>query len=351
MQVKKVSEGTVVQFGAGAIGRGFLGQLWTQAGYSVVFVDVQESTIATLNQEKSYPLTLVDNEHTEVLTIAPVRALHGVKDREAVLQALSHCAFAATAVGANTLPAIGRDFLSQISQPLPVFVCENGADAPAKLAETVGANIQILPTVVSRMVSASGSEPYAALPFFAPSTYTNIPNIPNCVRETDAKRWAGIYTRKLLTHNGGHAVLAYYGLQEKKYDIADCLEDPEIVAELHGFWSEVRAAQCAEFGFTDEEMQTHEADLFRRFQNRPLGDTCERVARDPVRKLGGGERLIKAALLCLKHQIAPIHVCRAIHAALQHPDIAPRVKENGKHETLCQLSGLERDHPLFRWFA
>ena len=32
---------TVVQFGAGAIGRGFLGQLWCEAGYEAVFVDVR----------------------------------------------------------------------------------------------------------------------------------------------------------------------------------------------------------------------------------------------------------------------------------------------------------------------
>jgi mannitol-1-phosphate 5-dehydrogenase len=312
---------TVVQFGAGAIGKGFLGQLWTQAGYEVIFVDVQESTIIALNQEKSYSLMLVENAHHEVLTIAPVRALHAVKNSNAILEALDHCTFAATAVGVNTLPTIGRDFLSNIKHPLSIFICENGADAPTRLAETAGNNIQILPTVVSRMVSASGSEPYATLPFFAPESLVDVPDIPNCVRETDSKRWEGIYTRKLLTHNGGHAVLAYHGLLKNKIFIADCLEDTEILAELRGFWSEVRAAQCAEFGWAEAEMLAHDEDLLHRFANRPLGDTCERVGRDPVRKLGQEERLIKAALLCQKHQISTHYVYRAIDAALQHPDI------------------------------
>jgi mannitol-1-phosphate 5-dehydrogenase len=349
MPVKK----TVVQFGAGAIGKGFLGQLWTQAGYEVIFVDVQEQTIATLNQEKCYPLTLVESTHTQMLTISPVRALHAIKDRVAILEELTHCTFATTAVGANALAGIGSDFLAHLTdrtRPLSVFVCENGADAPTKLAETAGGNCQILPTIVSRMVSASGSEPYSTLPYFAPEAMQNIPNIPNCVRETAPQRWSGLYTRKLLTHNGGHAALAYHGLLKSKTTIPDCLTDAELIAELRGFWAEVHAAQCAESGFTNDEMQAHESDLFHRFQNRALGDTCERVARDPMRKLGGEERFIKAALLCLKHQIAPVYICRAIHAALQHPDIVPMVMMLGRQKTLCKLANLKEDHPLMEQF-
>lgn len=44
----------VVQFGAGNIGRGFIGLVLEKAGYHVVFADVNQSLIDKLNHDKSY---------------------------------------------------------------------------------------------------------------------------------------------------------------------------------------------------------------------------------------------------------------------------------------------------------
>ena len=39
-----------VQFGAGNIGRGFIGQLLFQSGYKTTFIDVNDKVISAINQ-------------------------------------------------------------------------------------------------------------------------------------------------------------------------------------------------------------------------------------------------------------------------------------------------------------
>ena len=43
-----------VQFGAGNIGRGFIGALLSQSGYHVVFADVVDKIIDKINEDKTY---------------------------------------------------------------------------------------------------------------------------------------------------------------------------------------------------------------------------------------------------------------------------------------------------------
>ena len=43
-----------VMYGAGSIGRGFIGALFSEIGYEVVFIDVNDDVIQLINQEKTY---------------------------------------------------------------------------------------------------------------------------------------------------------------------------------------------------------------------------------------------------------------------------------------------------------
>jgi len=48
----------LILFGAGKIGRSFIGQLFSRAGYKVVFVDKDERLIEALNRQHSYKLKI-----------------------------------------------------------------------------------------------------------------------------------------------------------------------------------------------------------------------------------------------------------------------------------------------------
>ena len=73
-----------VMYGAGSIGRGFIGALFSEIGYEVVFIDVNDDVIHLINKEKTYPQISM-NEEQPVHWIKNIRAVDG-KDSEAVLK-------------------------------------------------------------------------------------------------------------------------------------------------------------------------------------------------------------------------------------------------------------------------
>lgn len=375
-----------MQFGAGAVGRGFLADLWTAAGYEVVFVDVNEDLVAALNQRRSYPLQLVSNDGTEEKMIGPVRAV-SASDPGAVVAELATCAFAAVAVGPG-VSSVGTDFIAPLllangsagrPEPLNILCCENDQTAPDRLREAalnalpVSASTRnryknrfaCVPTVVGRMVPLYEddqardpllirAEPYRELPFAADQWKGEPPN----VRGLEAKHhFARYLARKLYVHNGGHAVLAYHGYLRGYRHIHECAADTEIAEELRGFWGEANAALAAYDVLTPDtekaaKLKVYEDDLLRRFMNRALSDTVARVARNPARKLHCTERILGVAvdLATLKEKPA-VHALRTAAAALHYDDPADTdaialqeaIKERGVATAFQEYAGCTED--------
>ena len=94
-----------VVFGAGNIGRGFLGQLFFESGYETVFVEAVPSVVDLLNKKKVYPLWVVSEEENEKFEIRNVRAVSAANGA-AVAEELTEASLAATAVGVGNIPKI-----------------------------------------------------------------------------------------------------------------------------------------------------------------------------------------------------------------------------------------------------
>ncbi len=50
----------LVQLGAGNIGRSFIGQIFSRAGWEVVFVDIDSAVIDELNRKRRYTVEVRD---------------------------------------------------------------------------------------------------------------------------------------------------------------------------------------------------------------------------------------------------------------------------------------------------
>ena len=61
---------SAVHFGAGNIGRGFIGQLFAQSGYAVTFIEVNASVVAQLNRDHAYPINVVSEAGNEEIKLA-----------------------------------------------------------------------------------------------------------------------------------------------------------------------------------------------------------------------------------------------------------------------------------------
>ena len=114
--------------------------------------------------------------------------------------------------------------------------------------------------------------------------------------------------------------------------IWQAMEDAAIRETVHAATLESCAALSRAYNEDLTKLTAHADDLFRRFSNRKLMDTVQRVGRDLPRKLGDNERFFGAAGLCEKQGV-PFPAIRACIRAALHI-------ENEKDLTLLQLRGI-----------
>src|SRR3954454_22266297 len=94
--------GVAVHFGAGNIGRGFVGLILHRAGYEVVFADVVGELIDALNSTPSYQVKEVGLDSREE-AVDNYRAINSRNDEPAVIAEIAAADIVTTAVGPTVL--------------------------------------------------------------------------------------------------------------------------------------------------------------------------------------------------------------------------------------------------------
>ncbi len=335
---------TAVQFGAGNIGRGFTGQLFSESGYEVVFVDVIPEVVDALNREGQYTIRIA-SDNPEEIVVRNVRAVNG-RDMDAVAREVAGCDIACTAVGVNVLGTIAKPIRTGLEarqserpdEPLNIIICENMRDAAGALREMVlngasqefrswvGRNVGFSQAVVGRMVPVRTAEERAAdLLGIRVEAYCRLPIDAEALRgQLDPIKgvlprgnFQAYIDQKLFAHNAGHAASAYLGALRGLRYVWECMEDEWVRSRVEGVMRETGEALISRYGLSPDEHWEHVQDLLRRFGNRALGDTVDRVGGDPLRKLGRDDRLVGAALFCMEEGVEPKHVAEAIAAGLR----------------------------------
>ena len=98
------SDNKLVLFGAGKIGRSFIGQLFSRGGYEVVFIDVFKPVIDELNIRHSYRVVVKDANESVIL-VNNVRGVFG-GDEDQVIREIATSRIVAVSVGLHGLKAI-----------------------------------------------------------------------------------------------------------------------------------------------------------------------------------------------------------------------------------------------------
>ncbi len=89
-----------VQFGAGNIGRSFIGQLFSRAGYEVIFIESALPLVRIINKKREYRIIIKRNDTPdEEIVIRNIQALH-IDETQAVRNAILKADYVATSVGA-----------------------------------------------------------------------------------------------------------------------------------------------------------------------------------------------------------------------------------------------------------
>jgi mannitol-1-phosphate 5-dehydrogenase len=307
-----------VHFGAGNIGRGFVGLLLHEAGYEVVFADVNAELIDALAAADSYDVHLVGDE-SETKTVTGFRAINSATDEEALVAEIASADVVTTAVGPRILrfvaPVIARGLAARPADAprLAVMACENAIGATDLLAaelmdglpddDTRGelaARAVFANTAVDRIVPAQA--PDAGIDVTVETFYEWVvdrspfnghePAIPGA-HFVDS---LGPYIeRKLFTVNTGHATVAYTGFVAGATTISQAIGIPAVAEAAEAALAETSAALSAKHGLDPEELAAYRAKILSRFRNPYLVDEVTRVGREPLRKLGRNDRFIGPA--------------------------------------------------------
>jgi mannitol-1-phosphate 5-dehydrogenase len=364
---------TAVHFGAGNIGRGFIGASLQRAGYQVVFADVNDELLEKMKSQGGYRVFIAGHpDETEFYENYTV--LNSQSQRKELTQAIAEADLVTTSVGASVLPyiapaiALGAEARER-KEKLVVMACENAVNATDQLAEEIARHsnsadaLAFCNTAVDRIVpqQAEGSEPDVTVEQFS-EWVIETKNLKNKLDIPDAKfvkKLQPYIERKLFTVNTAHCSVAYLGFRKGFSNTGDALKDPEIKKQLLAVLAETSKALQIRHKLDPKEQQKYIETTVGRLENPLLNDSIERVGRDPMRKLSRNERIVSPAATLAEEGIAPnalllIYGC-ALRFENENDSSATKMQElvlgRTPGEVVQQVSNIQPEHPLFDYLV
>ena len=367
-----------IQFGAGNIGRGFIGAVLSEAGYHVVFADVNEVVVNKINEDKQYTVEIMDTECSKVV-ISNVSAVDSRTPQ--LVEEIAQAEIVTTAVGFGILPRIAGALAAGIAQRyangnnvyLNVIACENGLRASSQLKEYVYAS---LTDEQKAYADDYVGFPDCSVDRIVPPIKSENPidvvvekfyewNVERASIQGEAPEIAGMnladnliayVERKLFTLNTGHAITAYLGVQKGHKTIEQSINDPEIQTVVRAAMQESGEGLVAKYGFDHDAHFAYIEKIIGRFKNPHLQDDVTRVGREPLRKLSANDRLIKPTVTAREHGFATPSLVKGIAAALrynnpedpQSVELQQAIAELGAAAALAKYSGLALDDALIQ---
>ena len=364
-----------IQFGAGNIGRGFIGAVLSEAGYHVVFADVNELVVNKINEDGKYTVAIMDTECTEQV----ITNISAVDSRSPELaKEIAQAQVVTTAVGLGILPRIAGALAAGIAERqaqgvteyLNVIACENGLRASSQLKDHVYSHLTD--------EQKAYADEYVAFPDcsvdrIVPPIKSENPidvvvekfyewNVERASIKGDlqmegmnlADNLIAYIERKLFTLNTGHAITAYLGNLKGLGTIADSIADEEIYTIVKAAMQESGEGLVAKYGFDHDAHFAYIDKIIGRFRNPHLQDDVTRVGREPLRKLSANDRLIKPTMTAIEHGFATPNLVLGIGAALhynnpedpQSVQLQQAISEVGVAKAFEQFSGVSADSEL-----
>ena len=371
--------GKAIMIGAGQIGRGFIGQMLSVSGYEVVFMDVAQDLIDSINETGGYQVFLLGEEDSPQ-HITGVRAVNSssplAKDE------FRDAALAATACGPNILPKVAPLIAEGIraritsgnTQPMDIIGCENMSGASETLKGFVygmlspeeqsfaDQYIGFPNCEVSRIVVPTKGLPPLAVKVEkykewivdSSSAKTDL----QCIDGLELSENVDAYMARKIFSLTGHAMLGYLGYVAKHKTIWQAVYDYDIYKEVYGALRECSAAWSAKYSLPEMEFMDYCTLMLVRFADQWVSDPVTRPAREPIRKLSVNERFFGQALTACEYGIEPQHIMTGVKAvcAYDNPEDAEAVRlqemisSRGVVASLCEITGLPETHALMKYY-
>jgi mannitol-1-phosphate 5-dehydrogenase len=368
-----------VHFGAGNIGRGFIGLLLNHSDYYVNFVDLNDALIDALKSRNEYTVELID-DNSEKVVINNVSGINSKHELDLLKQKLIEADLITTAVGVSILPIIAKSLVSAIEERthqkiesyLNIIACENTIEGSTKLKNA------LLP-----LLSESALEYIDKWVGFPDSAVDRIvPNQKNedilWVKVEPFYEWVidqtkikgkleieGVHLtnnleayieRKLFTVNTGHTTAAYAGFLLGYPTILEAMQDDSVVKLVEKVLNETGTMLVKKHGFDESLQKEYVQKTIKRFMNPSIIDEVTRVGRSPIRKLSKGDRFIKPMLECDALELTYEGLVQSTVNALKFDCVEDEesvklqsmIQEMGLENALIEVTGLEKGHPILQ---
>jgi mannitol-1-phosphate 5-dehydrogenase len=338
-----------VIIGPGKVGCGYLAPLLLNSGWEVVLA---ARTAMTADRIRSAGRFNVRVAGGGVQDVGPVRAvITGTPEFDL---AVAEADLLLTSVGVDKVtrlaPAVAQALGERDPErPIDLWVVENQNCAPeleAAVRTHAGREGSSLPHVgfsggVAGVAVAHGGwvpgrptefvrDDVETLDLDATRLLCDTPRLPGVRRVRD---YLASLHEKLFVFNAGHAISAYLGSLRAHHTIDEAVADPLLRPLIVGCLIESKRALLRLHNGSGDDVAGAVSATVRRFSNTALADPIPRVARDPIRKLSPGERLLGPATL-IQHTSGrvPAHLALGVAGALLY-----RSDEDGQSARLAGM--------------
>ena len=364
-----------LHFGAGKIGRGFIGALLRQSGYSVMFADALPQVVDAINRDGGYDVHIVGNQ-TIVQRVEGVSAI--VASSDLTVEQFVDVDIVTTAVSMTHLADVAKvvarglemRYAAGITKPINILCCENGIRATSHLRalvaertdlSVVGQNVGFVDCCVDRIVPIItmnnpldvAVEPYFEWCIDRTAVVGELPHLPDAhfVEDIDA-----YISRKLFTLNTAHCATAYLGAHKGYKYIHEAICDADVREIVVGVMRESSSALVRKYHLSMEEQMKYAEKILTRFANEYLGDTVSRVSRDPKRKLSPQLYFSYPISQALQYDVEVDHLATAVAAALafrseddaQSLELGTMISQKGVADTIREVCKIEDNNVLAR---
>lgn len=307
-----------LHFGAGNIGRGFIGELLNKSGYHITFVDINKEVVNDLKHRDTYTIKILD-ENIEEIELNNFDALNIAEEKEELYKAIGEVELVTTSIGPNVLPIIAKDIAEGLklkvansnTKLLDIIACENmieGSDflkqeiykqLTAEEQKFVEVYVGFPNSAVDRIVPAQKHEDVLLVEvekfceWVIEEDKIKVEKNKNIENVHYVKDLNPFIERKLFTVNTGHAALSYIANYLGIELVSDGAKHTEVRKDFIAVLEETSALLEKKWGFSKEEMTAYRNKTIKRFENPRIVDNVSRICRTPIRKLGYNERFIK----------------------------------------------------------
>lgn len=349
-----------VMIGAGQIGRGFIGMLLEQAGYHVVFADLNMEVIDDINTRHEYTVHLVDTQCVNT-RVSNISAMSSLDPR--LIGEYEQCQLVCTAVGLTSLPKIAGPIARGIAarraagstEYMNVIACENAVRGSSQLKALVEQQLssedlayarqyvgfpdcavdRIIPPAHGIEAAEVVVEKYHEWDVEKKDFRGPLPEIAGMELVDDLTAYL---ERKLFTLNGANVVTGAIAYLKGYRTVNEALKDEEIYSLVLGLMEECSAMLEKRHGFSPKSMADYRASLMQRFMNPYIIDEAVRVVREPIRKLSATDRLVAPMNYAHSYGIATPHYYRGIASVLLYDN--PEDEQSIQMQALIRSLGL-----------